>query len=159
MPRIIWLSAIALIFSACGGQKKENPILLEAADTHVEAVRIEQEIRPRIEELAQLKNQLSIQGRELTPAEQAFIEDVDRLLGGLAHWDENVVEVPGYEHHGHDHEDDHEHEHHHHRAAPPNMSPEDILFVQRELRDTLMAMRRAMEAAWIRAAEITRDSL
>ncbi|HMN91026.1 MAG TPA: hypothetical protein PKD70_07795 [Saprospiraceae bacterium] len=133
---------------ACGqASKKENPILAEAAEIHAQAMRIEQTMKPNLEALIQIKNNLNIQGRALTSQEQDLITQIELLAARYAYWEENHVEVPGHEHHDHaDHaHHDHDHHHGHHHNANLDLSPQDMLLVQREFLDSIRVISQSVE--------------
>ncbi len=139
---------------ACGqASKKENPMLAEAAEIHAQAIRMEQTMKPNLDALIQIKNNLNVQGRALTPQEQDLITQIESLVARYAYWEENHVEVPGHEHHDHaDHaHHDHDHHHGHHHNAKLDLSPQDMLLVQREFLDSIRAISQNVEQLLLRA--------
>lgn len=137
--RFLPISAILFLFvTACNPQDKDEHLLKEAAAIHEEAVRIEEQIESRIAELVQYRNALQIQGRTLTSGERALITGIDSVESSLRFWKEHHVEVPGFEHEGHHHDHDHSHDH----GPSLKLSPEDMLLVQQEFRDSLRALEK-----------------
>lgn len=59
-------------------------------------------------------------------------DSVRVLLGLLAQWERDLVEVPGNEDHG-----DHDHGPHHHDHAPSEVTPRQMLDIQKTLDATL----------------------
>ena len=121
---------------------KEDSLLAEAAKIHEQAAKIEQQIRPQVSALVQQKNSINVQGRALAPEEIAFVQTVESIEAGHQFWKENHLEVPGYEHHDHDHAD-----HDHNHAPKLELLPADMLAVQKEFRDTLLAVQQRIEMA------------
>lgn len=121
---------------ACKSNQKDAPELQEAARIHAKALQIEQGLKPQLGELIQLKNSINVQGRALTESEIAFVEKVNSIENSYAYWKENHVEVPGYEH---QHEENH-HDHHHHKENL-QLSPADMLSVQKEFRDSIAVLQ------------------
>jgi len=123
-----------LLVAACHSQGGDEHLLKKAAAVHQEAVRIEEQLEPQVAELVQYRNALQIQGRTLSAAEQDLIARIDLVESSLLFWEEHHVEVPGFEHEGHQH--DHSHDH----GPSLKLSPEDMLLVQQEFRDSLQAL-------------------
>lgn len=146
--------AISLAISACGPSSssnnevdKDNPLLKEAAAIHNESIKVEAELKPQIEALKQVQNQLNVQGRELTEEELNLSTKVDGLMNSLSFLEENHIEVPGFghdDHEGHDHSG-HDHDHDHDHSAPLDLSPEEMLAVQKEFRDSVMSLKARVE--------------
>lgn len=127
-------------FMGCNSTSNgDDPILKEAFDIHIEALAIEKDFKPLFDDLVNKKNSLAVQGRELTPEEMVFIDRVSLLEESYEIWEENHIEVPGFEdHEAHDHSH-HGHDHSHGPAI--QLLPEDMLIVQKEFRDSVIAMK------------------
>lgn len=141
-------TAIIYLSSSCGGQHNhgDNQLLQQAADIHTEAIKIEKELRPKLQSLVQQKNTINIQGRALTEEETAFVNKVESIEASLKYWEENHVEVPGFEH-GHDHDHDHEgHDHSHDHGSKLEVAPQDMLLIQKEFRDSIVAIQKRVLA-------------
>ncbi len=139
--RLIFILMVMVLSIACNRQK-EDPQLEEAAEVYEQAIELEQQIRPEVDELAQLKNSINVQGRALTPEENLFVEKVEAIEAGHQFWKENHIDVPGHEHHDHE---GHGHDHDH--GPEIELLPEDMLAVQREFRDTLLAVQERIAEA------------
>lgn len=140
---------IGLILAACNSSNKnegDEKILKEAAKIHIEAIEIEKTIKPKLDELVQRKNQLSVQGKALTQEEQSFIAQVDQLQVSYDYWEKNHVEVEGsghnhdHDHHGHDHAG-HDHSH----GNELKVLPSDMLIIQKEFRDSIISIKERVE--------------
>ncbi len=144
--------SILLLTLACNSAKKEDPALREAAEIHREAVAIEKALKPQIEQLVQLKNNINILGRALTEAEKALVSQIESIESTYAYWLEHHVEVPGYEH---DHVHDHDHAHHDHSHGKKlDLTPADMLAVQREFRDSITVLQQRIEQTLQQAAAV-----
>ena len=141
----LWLVLFAVCFISCNSShSKEDELLDEAAKIHNEAVQIEQQIKDKITTLNQQANNLKVQGRELEANEISFIEQVNNLNASYNYWQENHVEVPGHDdhdHHGHDHGHDHDHDH----GPALEISPEDMLLIQKEFKDSILSIKNRVE--------------
>jgi hypothetical protein len=132
----IFLTFLFLSIFACGGESTEHKILHQASDIHLEALKIKKELEPNLEQLRQLNNSIQIQGRALTPEEIKFAKEVNALESRLSHWEENHVDVPGFEEEGHDHSG-HDHDH-----APAFQFPAgDMLIIQKEFKDSIVRIK------------------
>ncbi len=141
----LFTSLAFLVLLSCGGTSAEDKILHQAADLHNEAMQIKKEINPTLEELRQLKNGIQVQGRELTSAEINFTKKVERLESSLQYWEENHIEVPGFEHHDHDHSG-HDHSHDHsHGSTGYQLPASDLLIIQQEFRDSINSIKHRLK--------------
>lgn len=147
MKPISLLLLLSIFTWSCQSSSSENDnaLLEEAGKIHLEAIQIEKTIKPKLDELVQAKNRLSIQGRALNADEQAFINKVEQLQSSYNYWEENHVEVPGTEHdHGHDHS--HEgHDHSHDHGPKLEVSAADMLLIQKEFRDSILSIKQRIE--------------
>jgi len=137
---IFLLSLFAL--NSCTGEQKD-PKLEQAAALHNEAVEREQLARKKLDSLQSHKQQLVADSTALLEKQQGFIRSLDQLNLDIDNWSNNLIEVPGFEHHhhhGHDHSHDHDH-HHDHGKKQPEVTPEHMLNIQREFRDSIMAIQ------------------
>jgi ABC-type Zn2+ transport system substrate-binding protein/surface adhesin len=134
---------------ACQSSETTDAALEEAGRIHMEAVELDKNVHPKVDAAIERKNQLAVQGRELTEAERQFIQQVESIENSYAYWEENHVEVPGFEHDDHDHDHDHHdhagHDHDHSHAAPLDVTPADMLIIQQEFRDTLLSIQARLE--------------
>ena len=111
---------LVIIFS-CSHSHKSDPLLKEAFLLHEQSIKTAQEVERIMQELPDSNQyRLNIESR-------------------LANWNDNLIEVPGFDHdhshHGHNHSHDHGH------RPPIELTPEDMLMVQRELLDSVQTMR------------------
>lgn len=134
----------SLFIYACGGSSEEHKILHEAADIHVEALQIKKEMEPDLQSLESTVNSIQVQGRELSSEEIKFIKEYEVLQSRLKYWNDNHIEVPGFEHEGHDHSG-HDHNHDHSHAPKFQFPASDLLIIQKEFRDSINAIKGKME--------------
>lgn len=107
---------ISIFFISCLGGHKHDPILTEAFEIHNQSLTISKEARNALDKIAD-SDSIKL-----------------HLASRLAQWNENIVEVPGFEHH-HDH--NHDHGHHHHNHSTLELLPTDMLRVQKEFLDSI----------------------
>jgi hypothetical protein len=122
---------IAILFFSCSSSNEK--VLKEAIEIHEQSLAIEKEISTRFEELEQAKNSINIQGRALTEEEIKFTREVDLLGLSLNYWKENHLEVPA--------SDKQENQ----KDASIKFSPQDILLIQKEFNDSIVAIRARVE--------------
>lgn len=142
----ILLIGLALLY-ACGGgtttsKVDDKKLLEEAAEIHNEAIKIDKVLQPRLKSLIEKSNGLQVVGRPLTPDEQLTIRAIDQIRARYEYWDKNHIEVPGHEG-AHDHDHDHDHDHSH--GASLELSATDMLSVQKEFRDSIIAIQKSIE--------------
>lgn len=133
-----FLLSLAALYSCTGEQ--QDPMLEQAAAIHNEAVEIEQLTRKKLDSLQRHKQQLVTESGALPAMEQEFIRSLDQLKQDIDSWSNNLIEVPGFEHHHH-HGHDHSHDDHDHGKKQPEVTPEHMLNIQREFRDSIIAIR------------------
>lgn len=142
----VFSAGILLLFVACGGGSEEDRLLHEAADIHVEALKIKKEMEPNLEELRQISNSIQIQGKALSLEEKKFTDAVNGLERRLQYWEENHIEVPGFEHGEHDHSGhDHHHDHSHDHGNSFQLPASDMLIIQKEFKDSIEAIKSSLE--------------
>lgn len=118
----ILISLVSLV-TACSDKKEKDEDLVEAFRIHQEAIKIRQSTQEQIEKLTTL-------------TDSAFIathgNSLDSISESLSQWDEQLVEVPGFEeeHHHHDHAG---HDHDHDHSEGPDLTPQQHLEVQQYL--------------------------
>ena len=103
---------VLTITLGCSGPSKKDPVLLKAFEIHKEAVGI-------------AANALEVW--EKLPANDTMRV---KFNSRLEDWGENLVEVPGFHYH-------HDGLGHHHGRAPLKLTPDDMLLVQKEFRDSI----------------------
>jgi len=137
-PLLLMFGLIAML-AACGGEKKVDEDLQKAFDTHLEAVKVRQTVKDQLEKLTASADSLFT---------ATYKNDLVAIEQALKTWDEDLVEVPGFEHehdhaeHEHDHDHsghDHDHDHHHHDEGP-ELAPKQHLEVQQFLLKEIKAI-------------------
>lgn len=110
--------------TSCNSGEEVDPLLKDAFAIHQEAVRIEQTVQRQLDSF------------------QISAEKELNLRARLEQWDEQLVEVPGFEHehhHGHDHDHDHDH------GSSPKVTPEHMLAIQQESLDSIRTIQRDLD--------------
>jgi len=140
---------IATLLFSCGNTAKtpsDDPMLKEANDYHLKAMAVEKEIKPLFEELRNQKNGIQVQGRALTKEEMDFVDYVNKMETIYGNWEGNRLEVPGFEHeHDHSHHG-HDHGHDHHHGPDVQLTPEQMLEVQKESFDDIKIIKEKLES-------------
>ncbi|WP_422080141.1 hypothetical protein [Ulvibacterium sp.] len=130
--RILILGILALSF-ACGDKKQKGEDLQQAFELHQEAIEIRQMTQDQVAHLKANTDSLFV---------KMYTKDLQSISRSLEAWDEQLVEVPGFEeehdHSGHDHSG-HDHDHHHHDAHP-ELTPKQHLEVQQHLLEEIKAI-------------------
>lgn len=144
MRNLLILTILLSSFTNCkDGQAAEDlKILQQAAAIHLDAIKVQEEIAPKLYDLVQQKNSINIQARVLTDEELTFVEKVGVIEESYDWFEKNHLEVPGFEH-AHSHEG-HSHDHNHDHGSSPELPPKDILRIQQEFRDSIIAIKNAM---------------
>ena len=122
-------AGIMSLLMACG-EKKKDENLIQAFKLHEEAIQVRQTAKDQITKLEAITDSVF----EATNSVQ-----LNSLSNALKEWDEQLIEVPGFEeehdhshhdHSGHDHEHDHDHDHNH---SEQELTPKQHLEVQQHL--------------------------
>ena len=126
---------LIVLLVACGDKKKTNKDLQEAFKLHQEAVNIRNQTVDQLAILTANEDSLFI---------KAYKNDLDSISRSLKAWDEQLVEVPGFEeehdHSGHDHDHDHDHDH----GEQGELTPEQHLQVQQHLLQQIRAIEKSI---------------
>ncbi len=133
LPQLLMLMlGITALLSACGDTKQKNEDLQQAFELHTEAVKIRQMTEDQMTQLQANKDSLFV---------ATYTKDLQSISQSLEAWDEQLVEVPGFEH-DHDHSDhDHsDHDHHHHHDEQQDLTPKQHLEVQQHLLQEIQAI-------------------
>jgi hypothetical protein len=118
-----YLFLALLSFYACmGPSKEEQKLLTEAATIHNAAYKLAGELE---EELEMMRTDTTVNADSIT-----------LLLSAIETWESALVEVPGNEAH-HNHEEGEAHHHHHEHSKTIDVTPQEMLKVQNELRKQL----------------------
>jgi uncharacterized protein YcfL len=110
---------VLLLLSACS-LSHEQKLLQEAADIHNTAVLI-------AEELEAILKQNTIP-----------VDSVSAILAAIEAWENDLVEVPGNEHH-------HDHEGHNHSHEPLNVTADEMLQLQLELKYRIERIKKRVD--------------
>ncbi|HKK77474.1 MAG TPA: hypothetical protein VJ953_20510 [Saprospiraceae bacterium] len=113
------LSVVAFFTSACTTTSEEDKLMQEAFNIHQEAMQVANETRAL-----------------LTATDQTR-KDLQSIRNRLERWEDDLVEVPGFEH-DHDHSHDHDHDHSH---STLELLPEDMLAIQKEFLDSIRVLK------------------
>jgi hypothetical protein len=157
-PILIRLSAllIGLLYACTTPPTEDDATLQEAARVHTEAMRIEAEVEARfvradsLRQLAALAEPDTGRIRQRERLLQAF----DQTRSAFRSWQQEIVEVPGAgEHEHHDHGHGHSHDH---AATPlPEVSAEQMLEIQQEMKRTIEMIQEELNRHMADAERIT----
>lgn len=110
---------ILLGLVACSAPSNENKLLQEAADVHNTALLIAEELETTLKQYT-------------FPADSA-----SAIMAAIKAWENELVEVPGNEHH------DHEGHNHSHEAV--NITAEEMLHLQLELKARMEQIKKRVD--------------
>ncbi len=133
------LLLIAVLILSCSSNNEE--ILKEAIEIHNQSLEVEKETSEKFEELQQTSNSINIQGRALTEEEIKFTREVELLGLSLNYWKENHLEVPQAT------------QLESKKDSAVKFSPQDILLIQKEFNDSIIAIRARVEAIKIPSSD------
>ncbi|MEZ4903133.1 MAG: hypothetical protein R2822_15940 [Spirosomataceae bacterium] len=141
------LATFCLFLVACGDKK--DPLMEEAGKIHLEAMAIEEGLHEQIEGIDSLKVALDEKRKTITDAAAtASLDSTVAMLDAVANsfetWEENLVEVPGLAHEHHHHEGE---EHHHDHKPAPNVSSEQMVEIQKEIKANIEKIKSEMAKA------------
>ncbi len=133
-PHFFFFFQVLLIsLMGCSTSSSNDPLLEEAYQHHQAAMSIHDSV---ISKINALKQQVStIQDEDSTA--NGYLRALQAIEQDFELWDESLVSVPGYEtehEHNHDHDHDHDHDHHHSHDELKDMSPEQVLELQKGLK-------------------------
>ncbi len=131
-----FLSVSMLILLACNSAKRESSSLKEAAETQEQALQIEKQVAPQLEKLEQIKNHISVQGRALSPEEQALLQQIESIQASYAAW----KAMPDYDHQAQEHQ----------------AKPENFIVTQRASRDSIVLIQQRVDAALQQAKKVNK---
>lgn len=121
------LLILSLFVIQCSSPKKEGALLVEAARIHNEAVALAEQLEEQLNQLA---------------TDTTYSKDsLKAWRGAIEKWENNLVEVPGNESHDH-----HAHDHHDHGKQLPELTPDQMLSVQHELKSQLDVIKSRINA-------------
>jgi hypothetical protein len=153
-----YLLAAACSFLIIACADKKDPKMEEAGKIHLEAMEIEEAIAEQIESVDSLKNVLVEKKKTLTDAASiasidSTVAALEKVHGSFEEWEGSLVEVPGLAHEHHDHGKGEEH-HHDHKPAP-DLTPDQMLQVQKEIKANIEKIK----ADWTKAEEMMKKVL
>lgn len=147
------LLLVALMFWACGPSEKEQQQLAEAVQYHQQAMSFEKETVSLLKQIKEAAPKLQSRADSLARAGadslanslRSVLTEAEAIEQALKEWGKTVVEVPGYEH---DHSHDKEGEEHHHSHERIETTPEQMIAIQKELRDKAELIRNRAQELW-----------
>lgn len=151
MRNILFALLTGAILWSCGPSEKEQQQLAEAVQYHQQAMGFEKETIALLKQVKQAVPSLQARADSLSKAGadslalsiRAMLTEAEETEKALKAWGETVVEVPGYEH---DHSHDKEGEgHHHHSHDRIETTPEQMIAIQKELRDKVEAIKNRVQ--------------
>ncbi len=131
--KLVLIALFAALLAGCNSGEKVDEDLQTAFKIHEEAVEVRKKIADQINTFKENTDSLFV---------ESYKSDLDSIRLLLEAWDDQLVEVPGFDHeHDHsDHDDehdhsghDHDHDHDHDHENTPELSPEQHLEVQKHL--------------------------
>ncbi|AYQ34508.1 hypothetical protein [Runella sp. SP2] len=130
---------------ACGPDK--DPKMEEAGKIHLASMEIEEALHEQIEGIDSLKVVLNDKKKSLTDAAaiasiDSTVAQLDAVAKSFEEWEENLVEVPGLPHEHHHHEGE---EHHDHKPAP-EVSGEQMIEIQKEIKANIEKIKADLES-------------
>ncbi len=112
---------VLLLLAACGTPSQEDKLLQEAADIHNTALATAEELETTLKQ-----NTISA-------------DSASAILAAIEAWENDLVEVPGNEHH-------HDHEEHNHAHEPVHVTSQEMLQLQLELKQRIEQIQKRVEA-------------
>ncbi len=147
------LLAMFILFSCGGKDEKTEAILKEAAKWHNEAAAIHKELMPKMKEIEALKATLTAQKDSLIGKDESMVSqlesqimDLENISKEMKEWMENIVEVPNNEEHHHHEGEEHAHDHKHEHGAKIDLTPEQMLEVQKEMKTNILKIQDKVKA-------------
>lgn len=141
-PALLIMTALCA-FAAC--TPKQDPQLQQAAQIHNQAMAMHNEVMASVRTAQALLPRLKARRDSAAaerPALDSAIAGIEQTAKRMDVWMAEVVEVPGNEeddHAHHDHAANGAHEHSH--EAPPDVTPQQMLDIQKEMKKNLESIR------------------
>ncbi|UTA69483.1 MULTISPECIES: hypothetical protein [Emticicia] len=139
MNKILLFFAAIAVMGCSSKNPKDNPVLVEANEVHMQAEAIQEQVEPEIDKLDSLSNLLLA---KKTLKADSLARELTTLKADFNTWEKNFFAVPGFEH---THESGHEHEHHHHNSVP-DLPAEKMLEVQKEIKQNIEQIKTRLES-------------
>lgn len=137
-------SLLLLVSLAAACQKKEDPALLQARSLHMKAHEQMEALEPQLSAADSLWNQLQAARKTTrdTASYAAAQAGLRQSMLAFNQWKENIVSVPGLE------EDEHAgHAHHHSHEKAPDLTPQQFLEIQQQMKTSLDKIQNDYQAA------------
>ncbi|MFN8348043.1 MAG: hypothetical protein U0X91_23790 [Spirosomataceae bacterium] len=148
------ITAGGVLLTSCGDKK--DPKMEEAGKIHLESMEMEESLHEQVEGIDSLKIVLNDKKKTLTDA--AAIASIDSTVAALdavaksfEEWEENLVEVPGLPHEHHHHEGE---EHHHDHKPAPEVSGEQMIEIQKEIKANITKIKADLADAEARVKKV-----
>lgn len=125
LMKIMTYLLLILTLAACQKNHQQNPVLQKANQEHLEAIRIQTEIK-------------NILKTPLPNATESKRNQLDSLSELIQLWEESIVEVPGFPHSTDDHQ------HHDHKEAP-KMTDDSMLTYQQNAKKAIIELQAGLE--------------
>lgn len=122
--KIMTYALLILALSACQKNHQQNPVLQQANQEHLEAIRIHTDVK-------------KILKTPLPNATESQRNRLDSLSELIQLWEESIVEVPGFPHSTDDH--------HHHHKEMPKMTDESMFTYQQNAKKAIIELRAGLE--------------
>ncbi|GAB3999829.1 hypothetical protein GCM10028807_51160 [Spirosoma daeguense] len=148
------LAVLSISLAACSGKSDADKVVLdEAARYHNEAIEVQEQLEPMIDQVDSVKTLLA--SKSAVEA-KTTTKSLDSLKTAFEEWEENLVEVPGMEHEHHDHgKGEHKHHHHHHNNNDTKDMPADQMRdLQRELLANIKQIQQQTQQAFEQAKSL-----
>jgi len=126
--KFIFFMVLCMVLSQCTTSKKQDSLLVEAARIHNEAVALAERLETHLNQLA----------KDTTYKTDSLV--TWRIA--IENWKRNLVEVPGNESH-----DLHQHADHDHGKQSPDLTSEQMLSIQQEMKVQLDSIRKRITAS------------
>ncbi|PLK45552.1 hypothetical protein [Emticicia sp. TH156] len=139
MNKILLFFAGIAVMGCSSKNPKDNPVLVEANEVHIQAEAIQEQIEPEIEKVDSLSNLLLA---KKTLKADSLARELTTLKADFNTWEKNFFAVPGFEH---THGSGHEHEHHHQNSVP-DLPAEKMLEVQKEIKQNIGQIKTRLES-------------
>lgn len=147
MKKILMLVTGVAVMACSPKTPKDNPVLVEANQVHLNAEAIQEKIEPEIKKIDSLKNLLLV---KKTAQADSLLTDLSKLKADFEDWEKNFFAVPGFEH---THEEGHEHHHHDHTPAP-ELPADKMLEVQKEIKTNIESIETRLNKALAQTQEV-----
>ena len=114
---------LILLIYGCSPSNDEK-LHTQSVETHDLAIKIGEHVEEKIQRIAHHA------GNQEEPLKSLLQDSVKVLTQDFTYWQSTIVEVPG-----------HEHDHHHHdHSTVPDLTPEMMLDIQKDLRDRVIKL-------------------